>query len=117
MGTFTVVDSRGTGVGWNVTVQATQFTTTGHALPLGSVSMPQPTVAKGTPQSTGLPTILSGPYIIDSISTTKIASASAGGAGEGSYLFTPGLLTLTVAANAYSGTYLSTVTVSVISGP
>jgi hypothetical protein len=117
MGTFTVVDSRGTGVGWNVTVQETQFTTTGHTLPLGSVSMPQPTVAKGTPQSTGVPTLLPGPYVIDSISTVKIASAPADGSGEGSYLFTPGLLTLTVPANTYGGAYTSTVTVSVISGP
>ena len=117
MGTFTVVDSRGSGVGWNVTVQESQFITAGHTLPLGSVSMPQPNVAKGTPQSTNVPTILPGPYVIDSASTVKIASAPADGSGEGSYIFTPGLLTLTVPANTYGGTYTSTVTVSVISGP
>ena len=117
MGTFTVTDSRGAGVGWNVTVQASQFTSGGHTLALNSVSMPQPSVTKGTPQSTGLPTIMSGPYTIDSASAIKMASAAADGSGEGSYIFTPGLLTLSVPANTYAGTYTSTVTVSVISGP
>jgi hypothetical protein len=117
METFTVTDSRGTGVGWNVTVQATQFMSGGHTLPLGSVSMPQPNVAKSTPQSTALPAIMSGPYAIDGISAVKIASAAADGSGEGSYIFTPGLLTLSVPASTYAGTYTSTVTVSVISGP
>ena len=117
MGTFTVTDSRGTGVGWSVTVQATQFTSGGHTLPLGSASMPVPSVAKVTPQSTGLPAIMPGPYTIDGISATKIASAAADGSGEGSYIFTPGLLTLSVPASTYAGTYTSTVTVSVISGP
>ena len=46
-----------------------------------------------------------------------MASAAADGSGQGSYVFTPGLLTLSVPASAYAGTYTSTVTVSVISGP
>jgi large repetitive protein len=117
MGTFTVTDSRGTGVGWNVTVQATRLTAGVHTLPWGSISMPQPSVAKGTPQSTGLPNIPAGPYAIDSLSAIKIASAAAGGSGEGSYIFTTGLLTLSVPASVYAGTYTSTVVVSVITGP
>jgi large repetitive protein len=117
MGTFTVTDSRGAGAGWNVTVQAAQFTSGGHTLPLGSISMPQPTVAKGSPQSTALPTMLPGPYLIDGVSTIKIASAASGGSGQGSYVFTPGPLTLNVPAKTYAGTYTSIVTVSVITGP
>jgi hypothetical protein len=117
MGAFTVTDSRGNGVGWNVTVQASQFTNGSRALPLGSVSMPEPSVAKATPQSTGLPTIMAGPYLIDGVSTIKIASAANDGSGEGSYVFTPGPLTLRVPAKTYAGTYTSTVTFSVISGP
>jgi hypothetical protein len=117
MGTFTVTDSRGNGVGWNVTVQASQFTYGSRTLPLGSVSMPQPSVAKGSPLSTGLPTMLAGPYLIDGVSSIKIASAANDGGGQGSYIFTPGPLTLNVPAKTYAGTYTSTVTVSVISGP
>jgi hypothetical protein len=117
MGAFTVTDSRGAGAGWNVTVQASQFTSGSHMLPLGSISMPQPSVVKGTPQSTGLPTILTGPWAIDSAGAIKIASAAADGSGQGSYIFTTGLLTLSVPANTYAGTYTSTVTVSVITGP
>ena len=117
MGTFSVVDSRGTGVGWNVTVQATQFTATGHTLPMGSISMPAPTVAKTDATSGGTPSINSGPYLIDSASAIKIATAAADGTGMGSYQFTPSSLTLSVGANAYAGNYTSTVTVSVVTGP
>jgi hypothetical protein len=35
----------------------------------------------------------------------------------GSYTFTPTNLTLSIPANAYAGTYTSTVTVSVVTGP
>jgi hypothetical protein len=117
MGTFTVTDSRGTGVGWNVTVQATQFTMTGHTLPMNSISMPAPTVAKIDATSGNTPSITTGPYLIDNASAVKITSAAADGTGMGSYTFTPGALTLSIPANAYAGTYTSTVTVSVVTGP
>ena len=117
VGTFTVTDARGTGVGWNVTVQATQFTMTGHTLPMNSISMPAPTVAKIDSTSGNTPSITTGPYLIDNASAVKITSAAADGTGMGSYTFTPGTLTLSIPANAYAGTYTSTVTVSVVTGP
>ena len=109
-------------MGWNVTVQATQLTATNHTLRLGSVSMPAPTVAKAAnaPLSGALPTIETGPQNIDGSSAVKIATApvaATDGTGMGSYVFTPGSLTLSVGADAYAATYTSTVTVSVISGP
>jgi hypothetical protein len=117
MGTFNVIDARGTGVGWNVTVQATQFTMSGHTLPMDSISMPAPTVAKIAATSGNTPSITTGPYLIDDASAVKITSAAADGTGMGSYTFTPGALTLSIPANAYAGTYTSTVTVSVVTGP
>ena len=117
MGTFTVYDSRGTGVGWNVTVQASQFTMTGHTLAMNSISLPAPTVAKIDATSGATPTIVTGPYLIDNASAVKIATAAADGTGMGSYTFTPTNLTLSIPANAYAGTYTSTVTVSVVTGP
>ena len=117
MGTFNVTDARGTGVGWNVTVQATQFTMTGHTLPMDSISMPAPTVAKIANSSGNLPSLTSGPYPIDHASAVKITSAAADGTGMGSYTYTPGALTLSIPANTYAGTYTSTVTVSVVTGP
>ena len=94
-----------------------QFTATGHTLPMGSISMPAPTVAKTDATSGGTPSINSGPYLIDSASAIKIATAAADGTGMGSYQFTPSSLTLSVGANAYAGNYTSTVTVSVVTGP
>ncbi len=125
MNPFTVTDARGTGAGWNVTVQATQFkeyvggiyVNGGKTLSLSSLSMASPTVApNGT--SSPAPTILAGPYIIDSGSAVKIASAAVGN-GMGAYDFTPGAsdLTLNIPANAYATAYRSEVTVSVVSGP
>ena len=117
MGTFTVTDARGTGVGWNVTVQGTQFTMAGHTLPMNSISMPAPTVANIDSTSGSTPSITTGPYLIDNASAVKITSAAADGTGMGSYTYTPGSLTLSIPANAYAGTYTSTVTVSVVTGP
>ena len=117
MGTFDVSDSRGTDQGWNVTVQATRLTSGTHTLPLGSLWMPQPTVTKDTLTSSDPPDILPGPYAIDVASPVKIASAPDDGSGEGAYTFTIGDLTLNPPASAYAGTYTTTVTVSVISGP
>ncbi|MDP9069504.1 MAG: WxL domain-containing protein [Actinomycetota bacterium] len=130
MGTWDVTDARGTGLGWNLTFQATQFAewdstlnagaggyvTGGKKLAASSLKMPVPSVlADGT--LSALPTILTGPYTLDSGSAVKVASAALD-AGMGNYDFTPGgSLTLTVPANAYARTYRSEVTVSVVSGP
>jgi hypothetical protein len=120
LGTFTVTDARGSGIGWNVTVQATQFTAGSHTLAMNSISMPAPTVAKADATSGNVPTIATGPYLIDNATAVKISSAAVDattGNGMGSYTYTPGNLTLSVPANAYAGTYTSTVTVSVVTGP
>lgn len=130
LGTWSVTDARGTGLGWNVTTQATQFAewdstlnsgaggyvTGGKTLATGSLKMPVPSVvADGT--LSALPTILAGPYTLDNGSAVKIASAALD-AGMGKYDFTPGgSLTLTVPASAYARTYRSEVTVSVVAGP
>jgi hypothetical protein len=119
MGTFTVTDARGTGDGWYVTVQAGQLSMTGHTLPVDSISMsiPAPGVAKMDNTSSTAPSITGGSYTIDHASAVTVASAMTSGAGMGSYIFTPGALTLSIPANAYAGTYTSTVTVSVVAGP
>jgi hypothetical protein len=123
---FSVTDARGTGAGWNVTVQATQFqehngliyVVGGRSLPQNSLSMPAVTVAKGDSSSSASPAITSGPYTIDSAGAVKIATAAADGTGMGSYNFTQGgSLTLSVAASAYAKTYRSDVTYTAATGP
>ena len=124
MDAFSVSDLRGTGAGWNTTVQATPFAqhngtiyvASGKTLAQNSLSMPAPTVAaNGT--TSAVPTITAGPYSIDGAAAVKFASAATN-AGMGIYDFTQGgLLTLSIPSTAYATTYRSDVTVSVVTGP
>lgn len=131
MDAFEVNDARGTGAGWNVTVQATRFTAAAvvddpltigvdetqpqRQLPVSSLSMAAPTVAQDGTTSAS-PTMTGGPYSIDAGSAVKIASAATA-SGMGKYDFSSSLLTLSVPSNAYARTYTSDVTVSTVSGP
>lgn len=125
MSDFSVTDSRGSGDGWNVTAQATQFlewdagtgdyVTGGKTLPTSSLSMPEPTVAADGTTSPP-PAITTGPYTIDAGGAVKFASAAAD-TGMGKYDFTTGALTLSVPANAYAKQYRSDVTLDLVSGP
>jgi hypothetical protein len=114
---FTVTDPRGTGAGWHVTAQATQFANAGatRSLAAGSLEMSEPTVAANGTNSPE-PDIAAGPYVIDGDSAVSIASAALD-EGMGAYDFSASTLTLTVPADAYAATYLSTVTISVVTAP
>jgi hypothetical protein len=112
---FSVTDPRGTGSGWHVTAQATQFTGSSHNLAASSLTMSQPSV---TPNGTTspAPTVATGPYMIDVASAVQIASADTD-QGMGQYDFGATTLTLTIPANTYADTYNSTVTISVVTAP
>jgi hypothetical protein len=122
---FSVTDLRGLGSGWNITVQATQFreyigggyVASGKKLAPSSLSMPNPTVEYDGTGSPG-PTIVAGPYIIDSGSAVKIATAAVGD-GMGKYDFTQDSegLSMSIPANADAGSYRSEITVSLVNGP
>ena len=121
--TFEVNDARGSGAGWNVTVQGTQFkehdgtiyVVSGKTLAVGSLSMAEPTVAQDGTTSAS-PSITSGPYTIDDASAVKIASAATD-TGMGKYDFSSTTFTLSIPAKTYATTYRSDVTVSVTTGP
>lgn len=138
---FKVTDARGTGIGWNVTVQATQFkqydpnllgpglggyVTSGRSLAFSSLTMAAPTIAKADATSSGPPSGLAATGIDNNAGTAgapagvKFASAATGdvaGSGMGSYDFSAVVLTLKVPASAYKATYRSEVTVSLNSTP
>lgn len=124
LATFSATDSRGGGLGWNLTVQATQFAehngtayvASGKTLALGSLTMPAPTVtANGT--TSAAPTIQAGaPWAIDAASAVKFTSAAVA-AGMGKYDFGAVTLSLSIPASAYAKTYRSDVTFSAVSGP
>lgn len=119
---FMVTDARGTGAGWEVSIQASQFRewdeggylAEARDLPLGSLALSDVSVS---PQGTdsAVATVPSGPLVIDGRATSLAAAAP--GTGMGSYVFTVGELTLTVPAGAYAARYRSEIAISVTSGP
>lgn len=129
VGAFSVNDATGTGSGWNVTVQASQlaqydstlnagaggYVTGGRTLALNSLSLPASTVASPNTTSPD-PSITAGPYLIDSASAVKVASAAAN-EGMGKYDFSAATLTLSLPASVYAANYRSDVTLSVVTGP
>lgn len=136
---YTVSDATGTGLGWNVTFQASQFTCTVGTdsgcqtgmttLPWNSLSIAPPSAACATGSTcTGAPsTSISADTAVDTGTgatagaAVKVLSAAAG-AGMGSYTVTPGTigtgqLQLAIPGNALATTYHSTLTITVNTGP
>ena len=112
--TFSVSDLRGTGAGWHVIAEASQFTTGTKTLAAGSLSTPALTVA--SPDTTSAdPTMAAGPYVLDN-GPLQIASAALN-AGMGEYDFSASTLTLALPADVFAGAYASTVTISVVTAP
>ena len=113
---FSVNDPRGTGVGWNVTLQALAFvnaTNTGKDLAANSFTAPQFAVAKADLGSSIVPGTLHAAATIDTGSTGVVmAACSANGQGMGTYDFTAASTgwKLALTADEYAGLYNSTVT-------
>jgi putative surface cell wall-binding protein len=120
-----VNDARGTGAGWNVSFQATQFSDGGsNTLPAGSLKVKVPAVTAVDPLNLAAPPVAQGlpPWTIDNGAAVKVFSALAGtGAGEWNFdqanILAAKDLQLTVPASAAAGTYTSTLTFTLASGP
>jgi hypothetical protein len=127
VGNWSVNDATGLLQGWHVNVAASQLATSGGAtLPLRSVNYAGPTMSAGSGQ---LPAL--NPVLLTTRATPVPIDLSANGAtavgvvkalaatGSGLWNFTQGAsdLTLTVPATATAGTYTSTVTFTLASGP
>jgi hypothetical protein len=132
---YLVDDATGGGLGWNVTVSATIFTSISPAATLpagaftttGSISSETATTAPTAVCSSGatctLPTVtglVTYPVTIGTTATRVYNAAVASGLGSINIGY-PGALPvgwwLTVPANAIAATYTSTVTLGVISAP
>jgi hypothetical protein len=120
LGAFTVTDARGTGSGWNVVVKATQFTdvSTGLTLPENSLDIAVPTVtAQDGASALSTLTIINNIESIDNATGVKILSAAVNG-GMGKYDVAANTLTLNLQPkDVKAGTYTSTITVKVTTGP
>jgi hypothetical protein len=120
-----VSDARGSGAGWNVTIGASQFSDgAGGTLPASSLRLKAPAITAvdllnlaAVPSLQGTP-----PWTIDAGSAVKVVSAAVG-AGQGEWNFDHANLVaskdleLTIPANAAAGTYTSTITSTLATGP
>ncbi len=116
----TVTDATGTGTGWNVTGTSTQFrNSAGKTLPTTATTVTAGSAA-ATAGTCDMPTNqISYPLVLPAAATAptavKLFDAKAQ-TGLGQFLITLAMQ-LSVPASAYSGTYTSTWTVTIASGP
>jgi hypothetical protein len=109
-----VVDARGSGAGWNLTVSATSFSDgSGHSLAPGSVASITSSCQGGN-SCTGATNSVTYPITITGIAA-KFFNASVN-TGLGKVNVTPTVDVL-IPGNAYAGTYTSTVTLAAATGP
>jgi hypothetical protein len=120
---YTVTDARGSEQGWNLAVTATQFSDGGdNALPTGSLRMVDVPIPTPGAVLSGLVAPVPTPTLdpLDNGATQKLVTAAAAPmSGTGKWTFTPttGALVLTVPPNAVPGTYTSTITTTLSTGP
>jgi len=113
---LTVVDARGTGGGWNLTVTSTQFTTGTRTLATSASSLTTVTSACNAGSTCTNPTnAITLPIALPAGATAPTAVKffnSAANTGMGAFTVTP-TVSVTIPGNAYAGSYQSTVTVAV----
>jgi hypothetical protein len=118
---FDVGDATGSGAGWNITATSTTFTTGSHSLSTGATTVQSaPTIACDAGATcTSATNSASYPYSLPAATTAPTATKlvdTAANTGMGNQTVTP-TWKLAVPGNAYSGTYNSTWTLSLVSGP
>lgn len=119
---LTVQDTRGTGAGWNLTVTSTTFTTGGGspqtlATTASSLTGVTSSCASGT--CTNPSNAQTYPITVPAAGTAPTAVKffnTTANNGMGRFTVTP-TIGVTIPQNAFAGTYTSTVTLSIVSGP
>jgi hypothetical protein len=111
---FSVVDSTGSGAGWNVELTVSNLVNGSSVIPASSMAMAAPFVTAANGASM---TGVAGHATTGNLSSgEKIVTADAGD-GDGMYLVSPAILTLTIPPSATVGVYSGTATIAVVSGP
>jgi hypothetical protein len=118
---LSITDARGSGAGWNATVTSTWFSDgSGHNLGASASSISGVSSACVAGGSCTSPTnAISYPLTVPAGSTAPAAVKlfnAAANTGMGRFTVTP-TIGVSVPGNAYAGTFSSTVTVAVVSGP
>ena len=119
--TFDVGDATGSGSGWNITATSTSFTAGSHSLATRSVTVQAvPTAACDAGAScTTATNAVSYPYTLPAGTTAPTATKlfnSAANTGLGNQTVTL-VFKLAIPANAFAGSYSSTWTYTLVSGP
>lgn len=119
---LTVQDTRGSGAGWNLTVTSTTFSTGGgspRALATNASSLTGVTTACAAGTCTNPSNAQTYPVAMPAASTAPTAVKffnTTADNGMGRFTVTP-TVAVAVPQNAFAGTYSSTVTLSVVTGP
>jgi hypothetical protein len=109
-----VVDARGTGAGWNLTMSATNFSDgSGHTLNPGTITGIT-AACQGGNACTAATNAITYPLTLSG-TAAKFFNAAAN-TGMGKVNITPSV-SVAIPGNAYAGTYTSTVTLAAVSGP
>jgi hypothetical protein len=109
-----LVDARGTGAGWNLTMSSTTFSDgSGHTLSPGTVASVSASCQGGN-SCTAATNSISYPLTLSSTAAKFFNAAAASGMGKVNV--TPSV-DVAIPGNAYAGTYSSTVTLAAVSGP
>ena len=119
---LTLQDTRGTGAGWNLTITSTTFSTGGgspRTLPTSASSLTGVTSTCASGTCTNPSNAQTYPIAVPAGATAptavKIFNTTANN-GMGRFTITP-TVGVTIPQNAFAGTYASTVTLSVVTGP
>jgi hypothetical protein len=109
-----VIDARGSGVGWNMTITATTFSDgAGHSLAPGTVTGTAQACHAGS-SCTAATNAIGYPLTVNG-SAAKFFNAAVN-TGLGKVDVTPTVAVL-IPGNSFAGTYTSTVTLAVVTGP
>ncbi|WP_102028373.1 WxL domain-containing protein [Salirhabdus sp. Marseille-P4669] len=116
---FDVIDPSGTGAGWNVHMLASQFTdASGNTLPTGSLEVDAPTLTAESGSSSAASITKSGGTLDNGTGVTILSAPTGEGKGTFTVNFGADALNLKLLPkDVKAGTYTSTITVTIDSGP
>jgi hypothetical protein len=110
-----VVDARGSGAGWNLTISATSFSDgSGHTLAPGTLTGVAAACRAGNSCTAATSSGVTYPLVLSG-SSAKFFNAAVN-TGLGKFDVTP-TIDVSIPGNAYAGTYTSTVTLAAATGP
>lgn len=119
---WTVTDARGTGGGWNVTIDSTDFTGGTNPIDISAagsefkIQLTNISVTAGSDAPTSLVSSLTTIPTAPAAALKFLSAADTGGVGMGSYSVQPNF-ELGVAAETYAASYSATLTLTGSSGP